>query len=290
MQTYLPPQPNPPAGSSAPRRIYPRIFNLFALPAAGLLLSGLAMSSLILLGTQPALAAQTPAGTQAATPAHKPVHHRRRLAAAHPTAPQAVAAPAPVVPAPPPPPNWPANNPPTPATVTWDSHGLHVVASNSSLEQILNEICTDTGAQVEGLGKDERIFGVYGPGQVRDVISELLDGTGYNVVMIGDQSRGEPLQITLSARNVVSPANAKSAAPAAPPDYDAIMDSPDHMPDQDQEPPDQPQEQLPPPEQPPPDANPPASQAGTPPNTPQQIEQQYQQRQLQMQQTVNQPN
>jgi hypothetical protein len=284
MQTLIPPQPHSPAGSSTPRRTR----NPFVIAAAALLLSALLLSGIVLLGTAPPLAAQTPAASPPVAPVRKPVHSRKRHAAAQPPAPQAQAAPATVAPPPPPPPNWPVNNPPAPATVTWDSRGLRVVASNSSLEQILNEISTDTGAKVEGLGRDERIFGAYGPGQVRDVVSQLLDGTGYNVVMIGDQGRDEPLHITLSARNSVSPASAHSAAPAAQPNYDSIMDSQDHLPaDLEPQQPDQPDQQpeQPEPQQPPEEIAPPAFQPGAPPNTPQQIQQQYQQ-----QQNLTQPN
>jgi hypothetical protein len=100
------------------------------------------------------------------------------------------------------------------AAVTWDSHGLHIDAANSSLHQILNDVASETGAKVEGLGADERVFGEYGPGQARDVLSQLLHGSGYNVLLIGDQGEGTPRQIVLSARHastgprVANPPNA----------------------------------------------------------------------------------
>lgn len=107
------------------------------------------------------------------------------------------AAPAPQLP---PPPDWPANNKPMAATVVWDSHGLRIDATNSSLEQILTDVSTDTGAKVEGMQSDERIFGSYGPGPANEVLSQLLNGSGYNVLMIGDQGQGTPRQIVLSGR------------------------------------------------------------------------------------------
>ena len=97
-------------------------------------------------------------------------------------------------------PKWPVNDKPGDASVTWDSQGLSINAANSSLQQILNDVSTATGAKVEGLGSDERIFGVYGPGQARDVLSQLLHGSGYNVLMIGDQGQGTPREIVLSTR------------------------------------------------------------------------------------------
>ena len=61
-------------------------------------------------------------------------------------------------------------------------------------------ISTDTGAKVEGLSGDERVFGDFGPGQPRDVLSELLSGVNYNVLIVGDEALGEPLHVMLSPR------------------------------------------------------------------------------------------
>lgn len=97
-------------------------------------------------------------------------------------------------------PNWPANKKPVEASVVWDSHGLFIQASNSSLDQILNDISLKTGAKVEGMGGDERVFGTYGPGPARDVLTELLEGTGYNVLLVGDLGQGTPRRIVLSGR------------------------------------------------------------------------------------------
>jgi hypothetical protein len=92
--------------------------------------------------------------------------------------------------------------------VVWDSHGLFIQANNSSLDQILNDVSLKTGVKVEGMGADERIFGTYGPGPARDVLSELLDGSGYNVLLVGDLGQGTPRMIVLSGR---------PAGPAPPP-------------------------------------------------------------------------
>jgi hypothetical protein len=97
-------------------------------------------------------------------------------------------------------PDWPVNNTPTPASITWDSQGLTVVANNSSLGEILKEVATRTGAKLDGKVSDERVFGSYGPGPARNVIMQLLDGTGYNVMMIGDQGEGTPREIELTNR------------------------------------------------------------------------------------------
>ncbi len=173
-----------------------------------------------------ALAAQTPT-TPATTPASPPAHHHKKPAAAKSAA-QPAAAP---VPAAPQIPNWPANNKPAEATVTWDSHGLFIQASNSSLDQILKDISLKTGATIEGMGADERIFGAYGPGSARDVLAELLDGSGYNILLIGDLGQGTPRKIVLSGRPTVPAPGPGKASPSTTNDNDAENDQENGQPE-----------------------------------------------------------
>jgi hypothetical protein len=224
----------------------------------------------LLLAVLP-LAAQAPAAHPASTSAaHKPAHPRKRPGATHQSSPTAQAAP-PVAPPAPKPPDWPANNHPASASVVWDSHGLRIDAENSSLAQILKDVSTATGAKVQGFSSDERVFGSYGPGKARDVLSQLLDGSAYNMIMVGDQEKGAPLQIVLSLRHAgAQPVVANSNAASS--DEDADVDE-------------QPQPQTPPPQPVVPLR--PGFGPGAPPRTPQQIMQELQQRQQQLQQTNN---
>jgi hypothetical protein len=197
------------------------------------------------------LRAQTPA---TATPAPKPSHPHKRPAQAQSPVPQTAA---PITPPAPEAPKWPANEKPSPASVTWDSQGLRIDAANSSLSQILADVSTATGATVEGFDSDQRVFGVYGPGPARDVLSQLLQGSGYNVVLIGDQGQGTPRAILLSLRHVGTTTAAVNPAPALPSEEDI-------------EPEEQPQPGQPP--------NRFGIVPGGPPRTPQQIQQQMMQR------------
>jgi hypothetical protein len=196
----------------------------------------------------------------------------------------------PVAEAPPPPPmpNWPVNDKPSPASVVWDATGLRINASNSSLQQILSEVSTETGTKVEGMGADQRVYGVYGPGQARDVLSLLLQGSGYNVLLAGDIGQGAPRQIVLSPRQ-------KGSTPVA----QAAFNRPQQ--DQDDDTQDQPEEQPQPPIQPPQTQIPtrPGFGPNGPVRTPQQVMEEMQQRQLiqqqqqqqqQLQQSNPQPN
>jgi hypothetical protein len=172
--------------------------------------------------------AQTPTQTPSApAPANPAAHHRKKPAAAKPAV-QPVPAPAPAAPQIP---NWPANNKPAEASVVWDSHGLFIQASNSSLDQILRDVALKTGVKIEGMGADERIFGIYGPGPARDVLAELLDGSGYNVLLLGDLGQGTPRKIVLSGRPTGPAQPAGNANPGATNDNDAENEQEVEQPD-----------------------------------------------------------
>ncbi|HEX4065053.1 MAG TPA: hypothetical protein VHZ09_03440 [Acidobacteriaceae bacterium] len=109
----------------------------------------------------------------------------------------------------PPAPIWPAHQAPSEARVSWDSRGLEIEAHNSSLIQILRQVLGDTGVTFQGLAQDQHIFGTYGPGPPRDVLAELLDGSGYNVLILGGRDTHTPLEIVLS---VDLPARLQTAA------------------------------------------------------------------------------
>jgi hypothetical protein len=185
--------------------------------------------------------------------------------------------PAPVAQTPPPPPPlpaWPINDQPSPASVVWDANGLRIHASNSSLRQILSEVSTETGTKVEGLNADQRIYGEYGPGNARDVLSQLLQGSGYNVLLAGDIGQGAPRQIVLSPR-LAGPGGAPRSA----------INRPQQEGDDEQ---DQPEEQ-PAVQAPPVQNNPPPGAPGGPVRTPQQVMEEMQQRQILQQQQQQQP-
>jgi hypothetical protein len=213
------------------------------------------------------LHAQKPATADQPGKPHKAAHPHKRLVAAPAPAPEPPAAPVAATPPAPELPKWPANEKPAKAAITWDSQGLHIDAANSSLEDILMEVATLTGAKLEGFDADQRVFGAFGPGPARDVLSQLLLGSGYNVMMIGDQGQGTPRRIVLSARHAGGATPAATPAPASS-DEDADTE----------EPPQQPPQQYPQPIRP-----------GFPPGgrTPQQM--QEMQRQQQMQQMHPQP-
>jgi hypothetical protein len=149
-------------------------------------------------------AQQQKAVAKPAQPHSRAAAHARVASIEPRPAPEATAAPPLAAPAP----ILPANQPPNQAKVSWDSRGLEIEASNSSLDQILQQVAADTGAKLEGLTQDQRIFGTYGPGPARDVLSKLLDGSGYNVLMIGGRDADAPLEVVFFVSAPISPQTA----------------------------------------------------------------------------------
>jgi hypothetical protein len=164
--------------------------------------------------------------------------------ATQPPAPSAQGQPGAVLP-PPPAPSTPVaadvapsllQQPAQEAKIVFDSNRLSIHADNSSLTGILRQIASTSGMKVEGLSGDERVFGTFGPGAPRDVLADLLNGTAYNVALIGDLDNGAPREL------VLTPTTHGAAAPAAAPQAnsdDAIEQEPQDV--QPQPPPDVPQ-------------------------------------------------
>ena len=177
------------------------------------------------------------------------------------------------------------DQPANPAQIQVDTGKLSVKADNSTLSGILHDISAKTGMTVDGLSRDQRIFGNYGPASPREVLSALLDGLGYNVLMVGALDNGAPRQLVLTPRTGASAAASGNRQMPVTRQNNNGDDDDDSTPDQPDNTP-----QPPRPEPNPPEANqqpeqtPPANQPGQV-RTPQQMLQELQQmRQLQQQQ------
>jgi hypothetical protein len=88
-------------------------------------------------------------------------------------------------PQPPPKPPTPAQLPAKPPEVILEDRQLWILADNSTLGDILNQVRTRTGAVIEVASGDvsERVMGRFGPGPARDVLSALLNGSHFNYVL-----------------------------------------------------------------------------------------------------------
>lgn len=116
------------------------------------------------------------------------------------------------------------NDPPQPASVEFHGKLLSIRAQNSSLNAILLEVASKSGMKIEGLGRDERVFGNFGPGAAHDILADLLNGTPYGVLMVGTLSNGAPKQMILSPASSGPPSG--SQAVAIPPPTGSYRDEP----------------------------------------------------------------
>lgn len=111
-----------------------------------------------------------------------------------------------------------------PAKVRVDGGRISVEANNSDLAEILHQVSNLSGIAIQGLNGGPRVFGVYGPGDAREVLTALLSGSGYNFVMVGGAGGGPPREVLLTPRVAQS-----AAPPKVDPgnDPDAEVDEPD---------------------------------------------------------------
>jgi hypothetical protein len=100
---------------------------------------------------------------------------------------------------------------PTPANITFVNGLLSIQANGSSLDQILREVGRVSGMVVHGSPGNSPVYGLYGPRDPREVLSELLSGTGVNVMMTGSTDRGAPRELVLTAKT--GPPSAPGAGP-----------------------------------------------------------------------------
>ena len=249
---------------------------------SGALIAHAVLAAGMICGHSPASASAQSASPQTT---QRPVQASSQVSKVHKAARTGKPAPAPEPPPPPPMPNWPVNESPSHASVTWDTHSLRIEASNSSLQQILKEVSLETGSRIEGMVPDQRVYGSYGPGQARDVISQLLQGSGCNVLLAGDLGSGAPRQIVLSPRRsgAASPRMAQASTQDNSPDDESTDNEVEEQP--------QPAPQQPIPMQPNPNSGRPGFGPNGPIRTPQQVMEEMQRQQLlqQQQQQGNQP-
>ena len=74
---------------------------------------------------------------------------------------------------------------PVPPQVSYHDSQLTIVAPNSTLGDILRAVRKQTGAEIEIPPATERVVTHLGPGPAREVISQLLNGSRFNYVLLG---------------------------------------------------------------------------------------------------------
>lgn len=124
----------------------------------------------------------------------------------------------------PPPPQRPYQMAPVPPQVTYNGGLLTISAPNSTLADILNAVRARMSTKVEypPNASQERVAIQLGPGNPRDVLSQLLQGSPFDYLLLGsDQDPSAVTQIMLMRREpsgttAVATGNVPNQAPAQP--------------------------------------------------------------------------
>jgi hypothetical protein len=98
------------------------------------------------------------------------------------------------------------------AQVIYADGALSITADNSSLNQILRQISSDTGIKITGGVADERVFGKYGPAAPAQVLAELLGGTGSNMILVHRENEAHAELILTPRQGSATPPNPNSHA------------------------------------------------------------------------------
>ena len=169
---------------------------------AFLLLAGLCLP--VLEAAAQTAPKNTPANTATLQPSSKP-HARHKKAPPEPP-PQQAPAPPPTL----------AQSAPTPPQVTYNGGQLTIVAQNATLSQVLRSVQSLTGTSVEmpASASNERVVGQIGPGQPRDVLNSLLNGSKFNYIILG--VAGEPGAVQKVILTTPKPASTVNTAQNAP--------------------------------------------------------------------------
>ena len=144
--------------------------------------------------------------------ASSPIHQRTIKALRKPTAQPTAFAPAPRTG---PLPQVPMDQiPPTAPQVSYQGGMLSITAKNSSLGDILREVHKLTGAAIDfPPNTNERVVTHLGPGPARDVLASLLNGAGFNYVMVGSTADPSSVaSIILTTKAAGAPGQTVAAA------------------------------------------------------------------------------
>ncbi len=153
-------------------------------------------ASLLLAGLAPALLGQAPS---------KPASALRPAGAQPPASAQTSS-------------SAPAETAATPPRVTFHDGLLSINAENSTLGDVLKAVQSATGASVDSPGfASERVYVNLGPGQPRDILAALLNGSRYDYIMIGSQQQPNSVaRVMLTTRQTVREQPPSPSAAARP--------------------------------------------------------------------------
>jgi hypothetical protein len=108
--------------------------------------------------------------------------------------------------------------PAAPPQVTFQDGRLAIRAENSTLGDVLRAVHDATGATIDSPGlSSERVYVNLGPGEPRDILASLLNGSHYDYILMGSpQAPNSLARVMLTTRQAASAQPASAPAQAVP--------------------------------------------------------------------------
>jgi len=103
-----------------------------------------------------------------------------------------------------------------PPQVTYENNQLTIVASNSTLADVLRAVRKTTGADIDVPAAPERVVTHLGPGPARDVLADLLNGSRFNYVLLGAAGNDTALTRVVLVAKTEGATSPNQPAPLAP--------------------------------------------------------------------------
>lgn len=133
-------------------------------------------------------------------------------------------------------------------TVSFRNGQLAIVADNSTLAGVLEQVRAATGASIEGAASaaQERVSVRLGPGPPREVLADLLNGSNYNYLLLGSlrdpraleriivTQRGAPISSSASSPSPVFPVRIQQPPQAQPEEEPEIVPEVEETPEESQ--------------------------------------------------------
>jgi len=138
-------------------------------------------------------------------------------------------------PAPPPVPLRPSQMPAVPPRVSLENGALTIVAENSTMADIITQLRAATGIKIETVGgpSGERVAARIGPAPVRDVILSLVQGSGYDFIILGVEGQPNAVDRVILTPKTASGQVTASAPQRTPSTYNTVYTPPQPEPSDD---------------------------------------------------------
>lgn len=110
---------------------------------------------------------------------------------------------------------------PVAPTVTYQGGQLTIQSNNATLAQVLRSVQSKTGASfdIPASANNDRVVAQLGPGQPKDVLATLLNGSKFNFIILGSPNQpGSVQKLILTPRQNIPITNTAQNRPAPQPE------------------------------------------------------------------------